>query len=74
MNMNERTVSIASRDNVAFRVDMRSKCRVCIRCFDRNYIWEYIVSSYLKSKEKSVSNYGFRQYKTTIRQELANFT
>ena len=24
------------RNNVAFRVDMRSKCRVCIRCFDRN--------------------------------------
>lgn len=38
MNMNERTVSIASRDNVAFRVDFRLECRVCTRCFERNYI------------------------------------
>ena len=36
-----KTVSTARRNNVAFRVDMRSKCRVCIRCFDRNYLKAY---------------------------------
>ena len=40
-----KTVSPVRRNNVAFRVDMRSKCRVCIQCFDRNYIREYKVSS-----------------------------
>ena len=34
----DRTASTASRNNVAFRVDLRSECRVCTRCFDRNYI------------------------------------
>ena len=31
-----KTVSPVTRDTVAFRVDMWSKCRVCARCFDRN--------------------------------------
>ena len=33
-----KTVSTVTRNNVAFKVDLRSKCRVCIRCFVRNYI------------------------------------
>lgn len=33
--------SRAERNNVTVRGDKRSKCRVCIRCFDRKYIREY---------------------------------
>ena len=43
-----KTVSSVRRNNVAFRVDMRSKCRVCIRCFDRKYIGMYKVSNMTK--------------------------
>ena len=38
-----KTVSPVRRNNVAFRVDLRSECWVCTRCFDHNYIREYKV-------------------------------
>ena len=40
-----KTVLPVRRNNVAFQVDMRSKCRVCIRCFDRNCIRQYNILS-----------------------------
>ena len=42
----KQTASGAGRNNVAFRGDMRSKCRVCTRCFDRLSLKQYHVVSW----------------------------
>lgn len=46
----------AGRNNVAFRGDMRSKCRVCTRCFDRYCIARYSSIVFLIFKAIQIQN------------------
>ena len=50
-NWRSKTVLTVRTDNVAFRVCLRSKCRVCTRCFDCYISSRYKVLTYPK-KEK----------------------
>ncbi len=51
--------SRAGRNNVTVRGDMRSKCRACIRCFDRKYIRGYRVSDVTNMQKNLIFSANF---------------
>ena len=49
---------------------MRSKCRVCIRCSDRNYIGKYKVSFCPKVRKREFHNMVFANIKRLFAKNL----